>query len=393
MAHKTTQLFCCSFVPLVIKITGSPINGIFYANALVCGFIYILLLLGIFLCVKNIATTKNIIWVSLLIMASAIHFNKFYTTIGLIDCSLSYAIFYALPIALLLIYFSFFYNAYLKNTIGVGKQIAALLIVIYISFGCPLVAPIIFIYCIVGLLFTLKNIQWRRFYFSKLHIAQIGFFLLVNIYSFLLSKHNSEFIQQISLFERYKLLLLGIKDLFVLNNGFLVIMETMLILFLIHLKSNTWQSVKFTIQFALIFCAIYLLLLPLGGYRSYRPHILRYDTFIPITITLIFCTIYMMIKLLNNNTSDNKRYVLLVITFFIVVNTFADKKIFWRINQCQKASLNTIYNNKNTAISIPKTCALGTWTPNEFNPADMRAMLTKIFQKWGILQPHQQLVN
>jgi hypothetical protein len=37
-----------------------------------------------------------------------------------------------------------------------------------------------------------------------------------------------------------------------------------------------------------IFTFMYIMLLPFGGYRPYRPRIIRYDTFMPVTIALIY---------------------------------------------------------------------------------------------------------
>jgi len=65
---------------------------------------------------------------------------------GLIDKSITYTFFYALPLMLLLLFYVQFYVAiYLKKKarVGVASKISALLLTIILLFSGPLISPIV----------------------------------------------------------------------------------------------------------------------------------------------------------------------------------------------------------------------------------------------------------
>ncbi len=60
----------------------------------------------------------------------------------------------------------------------------------------------------------------------------------------------------------------------------------------------------------LIFTLVYILLLPLGGFRWYRPNAIRYDTFIPVTLAFVFMFARSSYYLINTlKLSGKKIYV------------------------------------------------------------------------------------
>jgi hypothetical protein len=111
---------------------------------------------------------------------------------------------------------------------------------------------------------------------------------LVSIY---IGTFNIENNNEFSLSQRYNLLPMGLAQLFLVDPGLLLLL-VMNGLNLILLRSTnpgtSQQNIIKQAWFILFFMLIYLLALPLGGYRSYRPFILRYDTFLPITLMLVF---------------------------------------------------------------------------------------------------------
>lgn len=54
-----------------------------------------------------------------------------------------------------------------------------------------------------------------------------------------------------------------------------------------------------------VFSLFYILLLPLGGYRDYRPNVLRHDTILPITLSLIFVLVKQLF-ILSINSQNNR---------------------------------------------------------------------------------------
>jgi hypothetical protein len=82
-----------------------------------------------------------------------------------------------------------------------------------------------------------------------------------------------------------------------------------------------------------IFAVLYILLLPFGGYRIYRPYIIRYDTVIPVTIALLF--IYGLSTLfLMKSLASKTRYVYISgVIVFLLIFKIADKPAD---NSCEK---------------------------------------------------------
>ena len=105
------------------------------------------------------------------------------------------------------------------------------------------------------------------------------------------------------------------------------------------------------LKWMLIFAAIYIVLLPLGGYREYRPNIVRRDTLMPVILCLIFFYGRSSFYLLNHLVPKYKRKYLILIVIFSLVFTIADEPIF-KHNACEKTGI-----GENSSI-IRKNCSL-----------------------------------
>jgi len=93
------------------------------------------------------------------------------------------------------------------------------------------------------------------------------------------------------LWDLYLRLPIGIYYLLTQKLGFPILLLILAInSLIIRYKINTPEGKTILKLFKWIglFALIYILFLPFGGYRDYRPNILRYDTILPITISLVF---------------------------------------------------------------------------------------------------------
>jgi hypothetical protein len=223
----------------------------------------------------------------------------------------------------------------------------------------------------------------------------LGFMLLLCLYAFYVSRFNSEKTNLNSVSERYSLLAKGIYYIFTQNSSMLwiaiLLIGNYLLMFRNEVMFNKRKYIKLLIPI-LIFSAIYISLLPLGGYRSYRPFIIRYDTLMPITFMLVFLLLVTSIHILSHiKNSKYQVYYGLALMVFIAIFSIEDRHLERDHNQCQKQSFYEMKANKDSVIQIPRKCTMGTWSIQDADDIHVQAMLTKLYRQWDIIEPYQTL--
>jgi hypothetical protein len=116
-----------------------------------------------------------------------------------------------------------------------------------------------------------------------------------------------------------------------------------------------------------IFALIYILLLPFGGYRPYRPRIIRYDTIMPVTIGLIYFFSASSYFLLNHLNKKVKKNYAAGLIFVLLVFIVADFEGFGE-NSCERMALKKMADSKEKIIELPKDCFVLGWE-NKFDYA------------------------
>jgi hypothetical protein len=141
----------------------------------------------------------------------------------------------------------------------------------------------------------------------------------------------------------------------------------------------------------LIFSIIYVCLLPFGGFRPYRPYIVRYDTFMPVTFALIYFIGITTIHILAlTNTKYSKGYIGLIV-LFIGIFTWVDHDLESNHNKDQKEVLYILHHSSDTLINMPRHCNVGTWSTTDYDDEQIMVMLNKIFIQWEIIKPYQRV--
>jgi len=145
-------------------------------------------------------------------------------------------------------------------------------------------------------------------------------------------------------------------------------------------KCSASNYVSFS-KWIVLFIVLYIFLLPLGGYRPYRPYILRYDTFIPALLAFFFLYGYSTFFLLKNTKGKMK----IVCSFFYIlvglVYSIADTPKLY-INDCERASLMQLSTSTSSMIKLDHKCSVLSWdTITNPNSAKLNAELLK---RWNI---------
>ena len=109
-------------------------------------------------------------------------------------------------------------------------------------------------------------------------------------YSLYLGNFNTMWGGGISLGERYALLPKGILNMFVAGNGGFGLLFALTLVNYIVVRCRCGDGGKPMLSlfhWILVFSAIYIVFLPFGGYRPYRPLLIRFDTALPISCLFI----------------------------------------------------------------------------------------------------------
>ena len=184
--------------------------------------------------------------------------------------------------------------------------------------------------------------------------------------------------------ERYRRIPEGLSYFMTLSHCYPVFFTMMiinLILISIYFKNEKSYKIFNSIFWILLFDVIYILFLPLGGYRHYRPFIVRYDTVIPITIGFFFIygsSTYFLLK--NIQTKFKFIYIIIIISFSTFL-TLADEPHFDR-NQCERESLIKIATSNDTFLKLDKPCTVLSWEVYQYpHQSELNSLL---LQRWNI---------
>ena len=385
-------------VPLLLQSFVSPIESVYLASAIAKILIQFLImtLLAFYITGRQKIFSFDFL-VAAILVAPLFQTNGYRSHIGIIDPSITYTFFYALPCAMLLLfYLPFFFDSVygtekMKNPF---LKIFTFMLGIFIVFNGALNPGIILI---VTLLFgvmnyfqTDKNLSFPNRVIHTFYIVPktyMFFFTLVGIlslYGLYIGTNNSIFLYETtSIGERYSRIPLGIITV-VRQKIVFPIFLTMIGINVFLLRKNQNIEIKKSLRIFSwigIFSLVYILLLPLGGYKGYRPYILRYDTIMPITIGLIFIYSKSSFQLIEKFEGKKKYAYILLITLFTFVFTNADKPGFDK-NEGEKLALLKISKSKEKTVFIETNCTILSW--DKVTDSAKSALNGKLLKKWKI---------
>jgi hypothetical protein len=369
-------------VPLWLQKFIDPITSVYLACALLKMFVH---LLFIFILSRLISGTHNILNRNFLISAALllpfIQVNGFWGHMGINDRATTYVFFFALPLVLLM---AFLIPVY--QTVSMGKVLTpglmgflfSLVAAIILPLSGPLVPGVVLIVCLLTVIYYFLNLDSqantnlpgkvkgmflkipRRIYIFLMPIA------CVSLYSLFLGRFDSNYKQfEIPVFERYLKLSPGIYYQITQSLGvplLLLIIGINVYLIKKYFLTPEGKKIVGALRWIGIFSLIYLLLLPLGGYRPYRPNTLRYDTFIPITIALIYFYGQSTFFLVNNLSGRSIKYygILLFILFAIYMNS---DRIETKKYQFERECIEALCKSPNEITKLPATYNVMSWYP------------------------------
>ncbi|KAA9326023.1 hypothetical protein [Adhaeribacter soli] len=371
-------------VPLMLQAFVSPLDSTYLASALAKIGIHLLIiwLLGLFI------TNSGKWWKPEFILAGALVAPFFQTwgyfdRVSIIESSITYTFFYALSTAILILFFLPFYQAYFLGQdvkFTLPKKIILFALTIILPFMGPLNLGIIAIVCS----FTLAYQWWlnfrnsgeipfiKRIWNSVLKIPKPLLFyfpviLLFSFYSLYIGSFNAESDNSISIADRYSFLLTGLNRQLFFGQGwefspaysilFLLLIINSLILWK---KGPEGKKIVKWLLWVIVFSIIYILLLPLGGYRSYRPHIVSGSTFQPVTLTLVFFYGLTCWYILRQTTLKYRK--LYIGTLILVAVIFSStERPSDSTYQCERNAILAIAASPEKHVDLETWCGVMSW--------------------------------
>ena len=388
--------------PLFLQKIFTPIDSAYLSCAIAKTIIQIIL---IFLLAIVISGTTKILKLDFILAAILVaplfQTNGYRNYMGIIDPSATYTFFYALPSALALLYFvPFFQQFYHKKKTTIQKIIKIFWIplALVVCLSGPLNPGIVLI---ISSLFLLKSfiknyslsiqngIIKKGVYAIRLIPLDYLFYLIpisiFSLYSLYVGRFNSvNFSNQIPLIELYSRLPEGIYYQFTQKLGFPVLFIILIInTVYIHnrIKTNEGQKILNIFKWIGIFALIYIILLPLGGYRNYRPYVLRYDTIMPITLSLMFIFGHSTLFLIKNISNRQKLWYLSLIALVLFIFTNSDKPEFDK-NNCERMALKEISESSEKIVKLDSDCMVLSW--NKIQKPEDSGLNARLLKLWRI---------
>ena len=382
-------------VPFLLQKIVAPIESLFHAAAL----FKVVVQAGLLYTISVLASGKLRIWhgsalFTMILVTPLFQYHGYRSYMGVIDQSITYNFFYAFPLLLLLIYLTPFYLLYnygLRSTWLKAVKILSVPLALVIGLSGPLnPAVILVVACSLMLLHfsTMligRNASGGRRLFSTDYIYLLPL-LLVSLYSLWLGTHNSITIANAKpLFELYKQLPAGLLDTLTAKIGYpLLVVAT--VLNVIIIKYRTIQGDSKILGFAqgvLLFSILYILLLPLGGYREYRPLIIRYDTILPITIAMMVLFARSSLLLYKQLPSSELKIYLPTLLVIAAVFWNADT-LELEADDCQRKNLELLSSSQEEVVQLPNDCLVLSWQP--ITQPSQSQLNAKFLAKWNVTE-------
>jgi hypothetical protein len=389
-------------IPVLLQHLTTPVSSIYYSFALAKTLIqfFIIYLFAIYISGKKRFWDPDFLLAAALItpLFQIYGYNFF---MGIIDHSISYTFFYALALSLVLLFFlPFFCFWFFEYRINKLTTIGLICLAIILAFNGPLNSPVILIICPFVILISFAH-NFNEYINSNLAIRILasikkipytivivfGLAILFCLYSFLIGKNNSENLWAgISIEERYARLPKGLYSQFTTKLGPALVLLMVLVNSLIIRKykiSERAGKLLGIVKWFVILSIVYILLLPFGGYRYYRPNIIRMDTIMPVTLGMMLCyglTTYYIIKKIRLRW---KKVYLGMVIFFTAVFINADTS-FGKYNACERRTLEKISKSPEKIVFLDCECSVMSWeTTTNYKDSEIK---TDLLFHWNVIK-------
>lgn len=395
-------------VPFALQHVVSPIDSVYAACAL-----FGVLVQGLLLYVLAVYATGSYslrrwqLWATMALLVPLFQLGGYNDQMGILDRAITYTFFYAFPMTLLLLLLLPFYLAARRGEplrLSWPRRLALVALMVVLAFNGAIITGV------VAVLFLGIGVHWMwrqwqtgaRFGLGQwlkrvrqlpvLPVALLGVFLVLCLYSLYIGRNELEGTEHtLPLWQRYTRIPSGIFWL-TRRPGLLVLLGAALL--------NAWlirrwlpiSEESLLVRRVLLglglFSVVYVLLLPLGGYREYRPLIIRRDSIMPLLLGLMFLYGLSTLLLLRQLPRPHQRRylagVLVVSAFFML----SDQPILTVNNDCERASLARLAASSEPVVRLGEGCTVAAWW--KINDPQYSRDNARLLHYWGITKDEKR---
>jgi hypothetical protein len=311
-AHFSTYLYF-NYVPRFLQIWYSAIDSVYASITLIKMLIHIGFLSVIALYARLLLRGNKYNWIfGATFLSPLLIAHGEFGMIAFVDPSITYAMFYTLPLVILFFFYFPLLRIFLKMR---TTEFSPILYIIWtffqfflVLFG-PLCAPVVFLISIFFLLYLICNSILKT---RLINIKSVISYIFINtsktliyfgltgivfsLYAIYLGSFNSENDWcQLTLEQRFSALPIGIQETFFdfsKGGAWLTLIVVINGVILLVLDKETRYKTSLFLLVLVLFITIYCILVPFGGCRSYRPKMLRNDVSLPMISFMFIFIIY-----------------------------------------------------------------------------------------------------
>jgi hypothetical protein len=391
-------------MPFALQRLMSPISSVYVACALFAVSVQALLLyvLGVYI-TRSYRLNQRSIWLAMALLVPLFQIAGYNDQMGIIDHSITYTFFYAFPMTLLLLLLLPFFLAAAKGQplrLSWPRRLALAALMVVLAFNGAIITGVVAVLFFgIALHWVLRQWQtgarlgvreWlvRIRQIPQLPVALLGFFTVLCLYSLFIGLNEKESVGHVlPLWERYLRIPSGLFWQFRKLGLPVLVLSIAANVLLIRRKlpaTPESQRILQILKWLSLFSLIYLLLLPLGGYRQYRPLIVRRDSILPLILGIIFLYGLSTYFLLHHLPAQlRRRYiagVLLVSAIYINADTF--RLPATENNTCERQGLERLAEATEPIVRVSAECSvMAWWKIDNPNYSETNALL---LEYWGI---------
>ncbi|MBW3374427.1 hypothetical protein KYK31_10640 [Hymenobacter norwichensis] len=372
-------------VPFALQRFIDPISSVYAACALFAVGVQALLLYVLGVYISGTYSLKSYTpWLAMALLAPLFQLTGYNDQMGILDHSITYTFFYAFPLALLLLLLLPFYRAAYQGQplqLSWPRRIALIGLMVVLAFNGAIITGVVAV-LFFGIIihWVLKHRQEGAFFrpahwlthfrrTPQLPVALLGLFTLLCLYSLYIGLNEQESrIPSPPLWQRYLRIPMGILWQFRKLGLPLLLLACLanvqFIRRLLPATATTERMVRI-LKWVGLFTLVYLLLLPLGGYRTYRPLIVRRDSDMPVIMCLMFFYGLSTCFLLTYLHGRNRRWYMLGVVLFSAIFLNANKPWLRDNNTCERKSLAQLAQAREAVVPLCNECSVLDWNKTQ----------------------------
>jgi hypothetical protein len=388
-------------VPGWLQAVASPLDSIYLASALFGTAVQagLLALLATYVRLARPAAGARSWWLTVAILGPLFQTAGFYGQMGVVSRSLTYTFFYTFPLLLLLLWLLPFYGALCRKQ---PLRLPALQVLVWLGLAVVLAlnGPVVPAAAVVLGAVAIGQWAWqiaRRPAGSQARWARpvwwsgqaVGLglaFAVLCAYSLFIGRNNIENGQSPPLAELYQRLPHGVVEELTSKLGLplltaFVLLNAQLLRRYVPTAQGDW--VRRAVRWVGLFAAVYILLLPLGGYRPYRYYLLRNDSILPVLLGLLFAYGLSSLCLLRQLPARPLRWYGGGLGLLLLVFMNADRRLWLRENNsCERQALAQLAHAPEPVVRLPADCPVMSW--ERITDPAQSATNADLLYYWGV---------